>query len=136
MIQNVWYFEKCIFMLDNNELECFIIFEKKNVLVDFYIKWCIIDLSLYYILVSGDEVWVKMCLNQIVNVGLCEEFGKCIVYDVVFGECDKIMEQMCVKVDNDVCKIGVQIVDVCLKCVELLIEVSEVVYCWMEVECK
>lgn len=136
MIQNVRYFEKRILTLDNNEPERFITSEKKNVLVDSYIKWRIIDPSLYYISVSGDETRARTRLNQTVNAGLREEFGKRTVHDVVSGERDKIMEQMRVKADNDARKIGVQIVDVRLKRVELPTEVSEAVYRRMEAERK
>ncbi|UCV29685.1 protease modulator HflC [Ferribacterium limneticum] len=136
LVQNVRYFEKRIITLDNNEPERFITSEKKNVLVDSYIKWRIIDPNLYYISVSGDEVRAKTRLNQTVNAGLREEFGKRTVHDVVSGERDKIMEQMRQKADTDARKIGVQIVDVRLKRVELPTEVSEAVYRRMEAERK
>lgn len=136
MIQNVRYFEKRIITLDNNEPERFITSEKKNVLVDSYIKWRIVDPRLYYISVSGDETRAKTRLNQTVNAGLREEFGKRTVHDVVSGERDKIMEQMREKADSDARKIGVQIVDVRLKRVELPTEVSEAVYRRMEAERK
>jgi membrane protease subunit HflC len=136
MIQNVRYFEKRIITLDNNEPERFITSEKKNVLVDYYIKWRIIDPSLYYISVSGDETRARTRLNQTVNAGLREEFGKRTVHDVVSGERDKIMEQMRVKADTDARRIGVEIVDVRLKRVELPTEVSDAVYRRMEAERK
>lgn len=76
MVQNVRYFEKRIITLDNAEPERFITSEKKNVLVDSYIKWRIVDPQLYYISVGGDESRAKIRLNQTVNAGLREEFGK------------------------------------------------------------
>jgi membrane protease subunit HflC len=136
MVQNVRYFEKRIITLDNNEPERFITSEKKNVLVDSYIKWRIVDPQLYYISVGGDESRAKTRLNQTVNAGLREEFGKRTVHDVVSGERDRIMEQMREKADSDARKIGVQIVDVRLKRVELPTEVSEAVYRRMEAERK
>jgi len=136
MVQNVRYFEKRIITLDNNEPERFITSEKKNVLVDSYIKWRIVDPQLYYISVGGDESRAKTRLNQTVNAGLREEFGKRTVHDVVSGERDRIMEQMREKADADARKIGVQIVDVRLKRVELPTEVSEAVYRRMEAERK
>ena len=136
MIQNVRYFEKRIITLDNAEPERFITSEKKNVLVDSYIKWRIVDPKLYYISVGGDESRAKTRLNQTVNAGLREEFGKRTVHDVVSGERDRIMEQMREKADTDARKIGVQIVDVRLKRVELPTEVSEAVYRRMEAERK
>ncbi|MGE5386940.1 MAG: protease modulator HflC [Betaproteobacteria bacterium] len=136
LIQNVRYFEKRILTLDNPEPERFITSEKKNVLVDSYIKWRIVDPKLYYISVQGDESRAKIRLNQTVNAGLREEFGKRTVHDVVSGERDKVMEQMRDKADKDARTIGVQIVDVRLKRVELPSEVSEAVYRRMEAERK
>lgn len=136
LIQNVRFFEKRIITLDNNEPERFITSEKKNVLVDSFIKWRIVDPKLYYISVGGDESRARTRLNQTVNAGLREEFGKRTVHDVISGERDKIMEDMRVKADTDARKIGVQIVDVRLKRVELPSEVSEAVYRRMEAERK
>lgn len=136
LIQNVRFFEKRIITLDNAEPERFITSEKKNVLVDSYIKWRIVDPKLYYISVGGDESRAKTRLNQTVNAGLREEFGKRTVHDVVSGERDKIMEQMREKADADARKIGVQIVDVRVKRVELPTEVSDAVYRRMEAERK
>ena len=136
MIQNVRLFDKRILTLDNNEPERFITSEKKNVLVDSYIKWRIVDPKLFYISVGGDEARAKTRLNQTVNAGLREEFGKRTVHDVISGERDQIMEDMRVKADTDARKIGVQIVDVRLKRVELPNEVSEAVYRRMEAERK
>ena len=136
LVQNVRYFEKRIITLDNAEPERFITSEKKNVLVDSYIKWRIVDPKLFYISVSGDEARAKTRLNQTVNAGLREEFGRRTVHDVVSGERDKIMDQMREKADADARKIGVQIVDVRLKRVELPTEVSDAVYRRMEAERK
>lgn len=136
LIQNVRYFDKRIMTLDNPEPERFITSEKKNVLVDSYIKWRIVDPKLFYISVQGDESRAKIRLNQTVNAGLREEFGKRTVHDVVSGERDQIMEQMRAKADKDSQTIGVQIVDVRLKRVELPSEVSEAVYRRMEAERK
>jgi membrane protease subunit HflC len=136
MIQNVRYFEKRILTLDSNEPERFITSEKKNVLVDSFVKWRIVDPKLYYISVAGDESRAKTRLSQTVNAGLREEFGKRTVHDVVSGERDKVMEDMREKADLDARKIGVQIVDVRVKRVDLPTEVSESVYRRMEAERK
>ncbi len=136
MIQNVRYFDKRILTLDSNEPERFITSEKKNVLVDSFVKWRIVDPRLYYVSVAGDESRAKTRLSQTVNAGLREEFGKRTVHDVVSGERDKIMEDMREKADLDARKIGVQIVDVRVKRVDLPTEVSESVYRRMEAERK
>jgi membrane protease subunit HflC len=136
MIQNVRYFDRRILTMDNNEPERFITSEKKNVLVDSFVKWRIVDPNLFYISVQGDEARARTRLSQTVNAGLREEFGKRTVHDVVSGERDKIMEDMRVKADLDARKIGVQIVDVRIKRVDLPTEVSESVYRRMEAERK
>ncbi|MDR2838576.1 MAG: protease modulator HflC [Azonexus sp.] len=135
-VQSVRYFDKRIITLDNNDPERFITSEKKNVLVDSFIKWKIIDPTLYYISVGGDEARARTRLNQTVNAGLREEFGKRTVHDVISGERDQIMEQMRVKADFDARRIGVEIVDVRLKRVELPTEVSDNVYSRMKSERK
>ena len=136
MIQNVRYFDKRILTLDSVEPERFITSEKKNVLVDSFVKWRIVDPKLYYISVAGDEARAKTRLSQTVNAGLREEFGKRTINDVVSGERNKVMEQMRDKADLDARKIGVQIVDVRVKRVDLPTEVSESVYRRMEAERK
>ena len=136
MIQNVRYFDKRILTLDASEPERFITSEKKNVLVDSFVKWRIVDPRLFYVSVAGDEARARTRLSQTVNAGLREEFGKRTVHDVVSGERDKIMEQMREKADLDARKIGVQIVDVRVKRVDLPVDVSESVYRRMEAERK
>ena len=135
-VQNVRYFDRRILTLESSDPERFITSEKKNVLVDSFIKWRIVDPKLYYISVSGDEARARTRLTQTVNAGLREEFGKRLVHDVISGERDKIMDQMREKADVDARKIGVQIVDVRLKRVELPQEVSDAVYRRMEAERK
>ncbi|QWT45952.1 protease modulator HflC [Azospira inquinata] len=136
LIQNVRYFDRRILTLDSPDPERFITSEKKNVLVDSFVKWRIVDPKLYYISVGGDEERARIRLSQTVNAGLREEFGKRTVHDVVSGARDVIMDDMRAKADQDARKIGVQIVDVRLKRVELPEEVSESVYRRMEAERK
>lgn len=136
LIQNVRFFDKRILTLDTVEPERFITSEKKNVLVDLFVKWRIVDVQQYYVSVGGDESRAKTRLEQTVTAGLREEFGRRTVHAVVSGERDKIMEDMRAKADLDARKIGVQIVDVRLKRVDLPAEVSESVYRRMEAERK
>jgi membrane protease subunit HflC len=136
LIQNVRFFDKRILTYDATEPERFITSEKKPVLVDSFVKWRIIDPRQYYISVQGDESRAHIRLSQTVNAGLREEFGKRTVHEVVSGARDKIMEDVRVKADTDARAIGVQIVDVRLKRVDLVQEVSESVYRRMETERK
>ena len=136
LIQNVRYFDKRILTMDTAEPERFITSEKKNVLVDHFVKWRIVDPRLYYESVAGDEALARTRLTQTVNAGLREEFGRRTVHDVVSGERELIMDQMRERADRDARTIGVQIVDVRLKRVDLPNEVSESVYRRMEAERK
>ncbi len=134
LIQNVRFFDRRILTLDTPDAERFITSEKKNVLVDSFLMWRINDVRQYYISVRGDEILAQTRLQQRVNAALREEFGKRTVHDVVSGERDTIMKVVRDKVDEDAKEIGVAIVDVRLKRVELPQEVSESVYRRMEAE--
>ncbi|MDO8959543.1 MAG: protease modulator HflC [Rhodocyclaceae bacterium] len=136
MIQNVRFFDRRILTLDSVEPERFLTAEKKPVLVDSFVKWRIADVRQYYVSVGGDEMLARTRLSQTVNSGLREEFGRRTVHDVVSGSRDKIMADVQKKADTDARAIGVEIVDVRLKRVDLPPEVSESVYRRMETERK
>ena len=132
--QNVRYFEKRILTMDAEEPERFITSEKKNVLVDLFVKWRIIDVRQYFVSVQGDESLAQTRIAQTVNAGLRNEFGNRTVHDVISGERDQIMEIMRQRADADARSIGVEVVDVRLKRVDLPQEVSQSVYRRMEAE--
>ncbi|MDP1525203.1 MAG: protease modulator HflC [Rhodocyclaceae bacterium] len=136
LIQNVRFFDSRILTLDSVEPERFLTAEKKPVLVDSFVKWRIADVNQYYISVGGDEMLARTRLSQTVNSGLREEFGKRTVHDVVSGVRNQIMDDVQKKADADARQIGVEIVDVRLKRVDLPPEVSESVYRRMETERK
>ena len=136
LIQNVRYFDKRILTYDAPEPERYITSEKKPVLVDAFVKWRIIDAEQFYKSVQGDHSLAATRLSQTVNGGLRDEFSKRTVHEVVSGEREKIMEAVRKKADADARAIGVQIVDVRLKRVDLPQEVSESVYRRMETERK
>jgi modulator of FtsH protease HflC len=136
VLDNVRYFDTRILTFDTAEPERFITSEKKNVLVDLFVKWRIVDVRQYYISVGGDEARAQTRLAQTINSSLRDEFGNRTVHDVVSGERDKIMDLMREKANEDAGKIGVQVLDVRLKRVDLPQEVSESVYRRMEAERK
>jgi membrane protease subunit HflC len=134
--QNVRYFDSRILTMDADEPERFITSEKKNVLVDLFVKWRIVDVRQYYVAVNGDEALAQTRLQQTINSSMRDEFGNRTVHEVVSGERDMIMEIMRQKANVDARKIGVEVVDVRLKRVDLPQEVSESVYRRMEAERK
>ena len=136
LIQNVRYFDTRILTWDDPEAQRFITVENKPVLVDAFVKWRIVDVKKYYVSVAGDEIAAARRINQTVNGLLREEFGKRTVHDVVSGERDDIMNTVREKVDLDVRSLGIHVVDVRLKRVDLPQEVSVDVYRRMESERK
>src|SRR3990172_3201017 len=136
LMQNVRYFDSRILTLDTVDPERFITAEKKNVLVDSFVKWRIVDVKQYYVSVGGDEIRAKTRLLQTVNSSMREEFGKRTIHEVVSGERDKIMTVLREKTDADARKIGVQVLDVRLKRVDFPPEISESVYRRMDAERK
>lgn len=136
LVQNVRFFDSRILTMDSVEPERFITAEKKNVMVDSFVKWRIDNVKQYYISVRGDEQVAQTRLMQTVNSIMREEFGKRSVSDVVSGERDKIMEVLREKADADARKIGVQVMDVRLKRVDYPMEISDSVYRRMDAERK
>jgi membrane protease subunit HflC len=136
LFDNVRFFDTRILTLDADEPERFITQEKKNVLVDSFVKFRIVDVLQYYISVGGDEARAKIRLSQAVNDSLRAEFGKRTIHEVVSGQRDQIMDLMRKKADADARKIGIEVLDVRLKRVDLTTEVSEAVYRRMEAERK
>ena len=128
LVQNVRHFDMRIQTFDDAEPLRFITSEKKPVLVDSFVKWRIFDVKQYYVSVQGDALRAATRLKQTISGGLQAEFGSRTVHDVVSGERDKIMADVRDKADQDLRRIGVEIVDVRLKRVDLPPEVSESVY--------
>ena len=135
-VDSVVYFDKRIVTLDWEEPDRFITSEKKNVLVDSFVKWRIIDPQKYYVSVRGDEVQAERRLSQMVNDGLRAEFGKRTIHEVVSGERSQIMEILRQRADRESRQIGIQVLDVRIKRVDLPQNVSNSVYDRMEAERK
>jgi len=136
LVQNVRFFDSRILTLDSDDPERFITAEKKNVLVDSFIKWRIADVKQYYISVGGDEVRAQTRLTQTVNATLREEFGKRTIHEVVSGKREELMRVVQEKTDVDARKIGVEVLDVRLKRVDFPMEISDSVYRRMDAERK
>jgi membrane protease subunit HflC len=135
LIQNVRYFDARILTLDTPDAERYITSEKKNLLVDSFVKWQINDFRQYYISI-GDEAQAQTRISQTVNATLREEFGKHTVHEVVSEDRNEIMKTVRDRANLDAKKIGVEIIDVRLKRVDLPQEVSESVYKRMDAERK
>jgi membrane protease subunit HflC len=136
MIQNVRVFDMRILGYDDAEPLRFLTSGNRPVLVDSFIRWRIVDVRLYFVSVQGNEAEATRRLRQTISGALRDEFGGRTVHDVVSGERDTVMGRVRDKADQDLRRIGVEIVDVRLKRVDLPQEVSESVYRRMEAERK
>jgi modulator of FtsH protease HflC len=136
LVQNVRLFDMRILTYDDAEPLRFLTQGNRPVLVDSFVKWRIADVRQYYISVQGDELRAATRIRQTVSGTLRDEFGVRTLHEVVSGERDKLMSEVRTKVDQDLKRIGVQIIDVRLKRVDLPQDVSESVYRRMEAERK
>ncbi|MDA8224817.1 MAG: protease modulator HflC [Betaproteobacteria bacterium] len=136
LVQNVRYFDTRILTLDPNDPDRFITSEKKNVLIDYFAKWRIVDVRQFYVSVGGDETRARTRLQQTINDALRAEIGQRTIHDVVSGERENIMRTLRARADQDARKIGVEVIDVRIKHVDLPQEVSDSVYRRMEAERK
>jgi membrane protease subunit HflC len=136
MLQNVRHFDMRILTYDDAEPLRFLTQGNRPVLVDSFVKWRINDVRQYYVSVEGDEFRAATRIRQTVSGALRDEFGARVLHDVVSGEREQIMSRVREKVDEDLKRIGVGVVDVRLKRVDLPADVSESVYRRMEAERK
>ena len=136
LVDNVKFYDKRILTYESSTPDRFITSEKKNVLVDSFIKWRIIDPAKFYVSVNGDERQAERRLTQTVNDGLRAEFGKRTIQEVVSGERSEIMDIIKDRADRESNNIGIEILDVRLRRVDLPKEVSDSVYQRMEAERK
>lgn len=115
--------------------ERFLTLEKKAVIVDSFAKFKIDDVETYYTSTSGDERRAEELLKERINTGLRNEISKRTLYEVVSGERDQLMQILTENL-NEVAQeqLGVSVVDVRVKRIDLPQEVSQSVYDRMNTE--
>ena len=116
------------------EPELYLTGEKKNLVVDSFVKWRIRDVHKYYTRLQGSQVNARSRLSQRVNDSLRQEFGKRTVQEVISGDRNKIMDVVRQSMDVDAANLGIEIIDVRLKRVDLDPAISERVYDRMNAE--
>jgi membrane protease subunit HflC len=127
------YFDSRILTLDQ-EPQQFLTKEKKYVLVDSFVKWRIIDARQYFLSVGGTEAAAKQRMEQVVNSGLRDEFGKREVKKVIAEDRSKIMEILTAYADKEARRFGIEVIDVRLQRVDLPEQVSASVFDRMKAE--
>jgi len=135
-VNNVVRFDKRIQTLDS-AAESFLTVEKKNVVVDSFVKWRIVDTQKFYISTGGAMAQANLRLAQNNQDALRSEFSKRTIIEVISDEREAIMASVKAKlkaIAED--EYGIEVVDVRIKRIELSQEVRNSVYSRMETERK
>jgi len=127
------YFDSRILTIDADP-QPFLTREKKYVIVDSFVKWRVFDAQRYFLTVGGLETEARRRLEQVVNSGLRDEFGKRDLHVVVADERGKIMQILTEYANREAQRFGIQVIDVRLQRVDLPDEVSQSVYQRMKAE--
>ncbi len=132
-INNVQYFDARVQTMDADP-ELYLTVEKKNLVVDSFVKWRIRDVHQYYTRLQGRKANARSRLSQRVNDSLRQEFGRRTVQEVISGDRTTIMEVVRKSMNTEAANLGIEVIDVRLKRVDLDPTISERVYQRMAAE--
>lgn len=118
----------------DEEPDRFVTAEKKDLMVDSFVKWRIVDFSTYYLRTSGDVDNARALLKQKVNNGLRTEFGNRTIKEIVSGDRSNLMTQALESTSSSREELGIEVVDVRVKAINLPTEVSNSIYDRMRAE--
>ena len=133
LVNNVRKFDARILTMDAKP-ELFLTSEKKNMSVDFFVKWKIANVKSYYKSTLGDRARAEGRITQIVKDELKNQFGIRTIQQAISGERDQIMEVLKAKAQLVADELGITLVDVRISRIELPGDVSESVYQRMRAE--
>lgn len=133
IINRVKKFDARVHTLDE-EPQRFMTVEKKNVIVDSFLKWRIANVGKYYTTVGGDPDRTNLRLSEILRNGMRNQFGERTIREVVSGDRAQIMQILQQETNRAAESLGVEVVDVRIKRVDLPDDVSESVYQRMSAE--
>jgi modulator of FtsH protease HflC len=133
VINNVRKFDQRILTIDQQP-ERFLTAEKKDLIVDSFVKWRIADVEQYFKTTQGDENRAGQLLYQNINNGLRDEFGKRTVQEVIAGDRTEIMKIMTAEATEKARTLGIEVIDVRIKKIDLPARVSDSVYRRMRAE--
>lgn len=132
-VQNVRKFDSRVLTLDS-PTERFLTSEKKNVNVDFFVKWRILDTTNFYRATGGQEIIAMDRLASIVNRGLRDEFGVRTIQQAVSDERNEIMTNLKLSAKSKAAELGIEIIDVRIKRIDFDDDVRDSVYDRMRAE--
>ncbi len=128
IMNKVRKFDSRILTLDARP-QAYLTLEKKRLIVDSFVKWRVADVQKYYTATSGDEFKAAQLLSDRVDTGLRNQFGERTVTEVVSGEREELMRELTKNLSDIAIKeLGVEVVDLRVKRIDLPQEVSESVY--------
>ncbi len=132
-INNVRFFDARVQTMDADP-ESYLTQEKKNLIVDSFVKWRVKDVHQYYTRLQGSKLNARSRLSQRVNDSLRQQFGKRSVQEVISGDRKLIMETVRTEMNEEATALGIEVIDVRLKRVDLDTTISERVYQRMAAE--
>ena len=134
IVNDVRRFESRLITLDSSP-QRYLTAEKKALIVDSFVKWQVADAGKYYTATGGDEFSANSLLASRVDNGLRNKFGERTVYEVVSGERDSLMAEITKELDDIALnELGIHVLDVRVKGIDLPPEVSNAVYSRMSTE--
>lgn len=132
-VESVEKFDGRVMTLDAQP-ERYLTSEKKNVIVDSFVKWRITDEKAYYVSMGGNQLRANERLSEIVKQELRDQFGRRTLRDVVSGEREAVMDILTVNTNKSISDFGIAVVDFRIKRIDLPEEISTSVYRRMEAE--
>ena len=134
VVNSVTKFDARILTLDAAP-QSYLTSEKKALTVDSFVKWRVSDVEKFYTTTGGDEERLRRLLIQRVDAGLRNEFGSRTVNEVVSGERDELMDKLTLQLNTIALEeLGVEVIDLRVKKIDLPPEVSDSVYNRMRTE--
>ncbi|CAB0150604.1 Modulator of FtsH protease HflC [Pseudidiomarina piscicola] len=113
----------------------FVTSEKKDLIVDTYVKWRISDFASYYLSTNGgNQVQAEALLTRRVNSGLRAEFGSRTIKEIVSGERDNLMREALIRGADSAQELGIEVIDVRVMQINLPTEVSQSIFQRMRAE--
>lgn len=113
----------------DGQADRYITSEKKDLIVDAFVKWRIVDFERYYLSTGGgNQRQAEDLLSRRINAGLRAEFGARTIRDIVSGRRDELMEQTLITASEGSSDLGIQVVDVRVKQINLPDEVSTAIF--------
>jgi membrane protease subunit HflC len=134
LFENVARYPNRVLLFDEDSRERFLTGEKKNVIVDYYVNWRVIDPAQYYRAVAADEDTAEQRLSAIVKEGIRAAIGRRTLQEVVSAERTELLEGMLVDVQERSPELGIEVLDVRVKRIDLAEDVSESVFLRMRQE--